>query len=242
MTDDMHIAELTKSWADRNKIQCIYKDELSSTNDFAKTYEELTSPMLIVASHQTAGRGRNKNTWTNSPPGTCLLSTWCFLLEASPQHTSGPLIGLSLFNAAKKAWPTLSWSLKPPNDLYLHAKKIAGLLTESVTRGNRTYLYVGLGINVLAHPESEEQATHLDGEFGTGGTLTAERWNLFLDHFFETLSLATQQCLSSEMSQENRDQLLWALNLNPLKPGVFLDVSSSGDLVLEQSTIHWQDL
>ena len=94
---------------------------------------------IVVADHQTAGRGRLERHW-ESPQGTALLVS--FVLEPSP------LLSLAAGVAAAEACgPDVR--LKWPNDLLLGGKKLGGILVE--TTPDRAIC--GIGINLTWAPE-----------------------------------------------------------------------------------------
>lgn len=108
-------------------------------------------PVLLVAGEQTAGRGRMGRAW-HSRPGQSL--TFSLALPLTPVDWSGLslVVGVSL---AEHLHPDVR--LKWPNDLWLHERKLAGILVETAvgTDGGsaaRTVV-VGVGINI-ARPDS----------------------------------------------------------------------------------------
>jgi BirA family biotin operon repressor/biotin-[acetyl-CoA-carboxylase] ligase len=104
---------------------------------------------VLVADHQTAGRGRLGRTWT-APPGSALLCS--ILLHARPgvaPHGAVCAVGLAARAAARTA-VGVDVELKWPNDLMVGPRKVAGVLAESVTgpSGSPGAVVVGLGLNV----------------------------------------------------------------------------------------------
>ncbi|MDQ6909724.1 MAG: biotin--[acetyl-CoA-carboxylase] ligase [Actinomycetota bacterium] len=100
--------------------------------------------IVIVADHQTAGRGRRGRTW-EAPPGSSLLVS--VILDA-PALTFAPLAtvcaALAAAGACEEATghrPTLKW----PNDVMIGAAKLGGILAETVSPQT---IVVGLGLNV----------------------------------------------------------------------------------------------
>lgn len=230
-------------WAESTSLPVLYKETCPSTNDWAKELHPLsTSAQLLLTSHQTAGRGRGDKSWIHGSPGDSLFSSWVFQLEDPPRHLTGPVFGLALYNAVKSVWPSLRWSLKAPNDLYLDDKKVAGLLIESISGSHQNTLILGLGFNVFSTPSELPLATHLTGDLGIGDHLPVDTWRQFLKALFSQLQIAKSQCTAIELSSSLRELLVEALNLNPHRPGLFIDVSANGDLVLENEVLHWQDL
>ncbi len=65
-------------------------------------------------------------------------------------------------------------ALKWPNDLYVGRDKLAGVIAESRTQGEDTYIAVGIGINVLgtAHALGVPHATTLEAATGRASALT----------------------------------------------------------------------
>lgn len=128
---------------------CLY-DEIDSTNNEARRRAgESSRPILIAARSQTAGRGRLGRSFF-SPPDTGLYMTLLW-------RTDGPLdkavaVTAATAVAVSRAISTmfgLDVGIKWVNDLYLHEKKLCGILTEAITpQPGETYIAVGIGINL----------------------------------------------------------------------------------------------
>jgi BirA family biotin operon repressor/biotin-[acetyl-CoA-carboxylase] ligase len=128
--------------------------ETGSTNSAAEA--ELTAgratPFLVVADAQTAGRGRRGRSW-HSPPGRNLYLSVALRPSLPPARLQTITLWLGLrlcqFLREAHALPVL---IKWPNDLILHGRKIAGMLTEARVDAEHTRdLVFGLGLNVNAH-------------------------------------------------------------------------------------------
>lgn len=108
---------------------------------------------LVVADEQTAGRGRSGRRWV-SGPGAGL---WLALVERP--HDPLAIAVLSLRTGLRAAgvlerWTEESVRLKWPNDIYLGARKLAGILVEARWRDARPdWVAIGIGINVLPPPD-----------------------------------------------------------------------------------------
>lgn len=116
-------------------------DEVDSTNSWLLA-QAPSHPAICVAEQQTAGRGRHGRRWVSDGTGSFTMS-----LRDCVRTTS--LSGLSLVvglcvRAALMNQEVGSLSLKWPNDLLLHGKKLGGILIES--QENR--VVIGIGINV----------------------------------------------------------------------------------------------
>jgi BirA family transcriptional regulator, biotin operon repressor / biotin---[acetyl-CoA-carboxylase] ligase len=93
---------------------------------------------VVVADHQTAGRGRHGRSW-EAPPGGGLFVT--FVLSPAP---------LVVFAAGVAAAEACGGDvlLKWPNDLVLHDRKLGGILAEI----RNEHALVGIGINLSWAP------------------------------------------------------------------------------------------
>jgi BirA family biotin operon repressor/biotin-[acetyl-CoA-carboxylase] ligase len=108
--------------------------------------------ILLVAEQQNAGRGRLGRHW-HSAAGASL--TFSLGLPLQPADWSGLslAVGVSLAECLEPATgqrPALQ--LKWPNDLWLHQRKLGGILVETASWGDQRYVVIGVGLNVLPPP------------------------------------------------------------------------------------------
>ena len=111
-------------------------------------------PCLLVAEHQTRGRGRLGRDWQASPG---LSLTFSLALPLAPREWSGLslAVGVALADALEPAGGAAARiGLKWPNDLWLvdapgSGRKLGGVLIETLAVGARRMCVVGVGINVL---------------------------------------------------------------------------------------------
>lgn len=233
----------TGRWAGKSGLPCEAFSDLPSTNSFAKekAFSQSAPLTIYLADTQTAGRGRGVASWNDSGPGQSLAISFQFSLTQAPQPLMAPLAGLALYGAAAHAFPTLQLSIKPPNDLYLHDKKLAGLLVETVAKGSQYSLVVGLGLNVFSSPPLET-ATHLCGPLGLNSPLDEVVWFEFLTRFKTLLQRYVPLACQAELPHIERTLLLEALNAFPLKSAKYLDLTADCQLVTTAGTISWQQL
>lgn len=118
--------------------------EIDSTNTelMRRARAGRTEPTLLVAEHQSAGRGRQGRQWT-SVPGDAL--TFSFGMPYAPKDWSGLSLLVGLI-AAQALHPDIR--LKWPNDLWWHDRKLAGILVEAASTGGHSHVVVGMGINI----------------------------------------------------------------------------------------------
>lgn len=106
-----------------------------------------TAPLLLVAEHQTAGRGRLGRTWRDggqsAKPSVLMFSLG---LQLTPASWSGLSLAVGL-GVATSLHPALR--LKWPNDIYWEERKLGGILIETMALpGRRRYAVIGVGINI----------------------------------------------------------------------------------------------
>jgi len=145
---------------------------------------------VLVADHQTAGRGRLGRRW-EAPPGSALLVSVLVrpTLPVARAHLVTMAAGLAASDAVTELTdqrPSLKW----PNDLVYEDMggtwKVAGLLSESLVEDDRlTALVVGMGLNVDVAPAEGSEAvnTYMGGpaEGPVGRRDLLDRWLRELD-------------------------------------------------------------
>lgn len=233
------VGQTTKQWADRAGLSCFYQAEIGSTNDLAKleASTEKDSIRLYVTDSQSAGRGRGANIWTSPEAGDSLLMSFSFLTSKTPQPVLSPALGLALARAMSASFPGLPWSLKAPNDLFLGPRKVAGLLIESLSLGNKTRLIVGLGLNVFSHPEIET-ATDLGEKVSE---ITENDWAQTLDRILLEFTMALSST-GSVLSDLQCQSLQYFLNQNPNRKEDFTEILEDGGLKTSTGLIAWSEL
>ena len=130
--------------------------ETGSTNaDLLARAAQLTEPVLLVAEHQTAGRGRAGRSWLSSSENSLTFSlAWKF--EGGLQQLSGlPLaVGVALGDALGQLGVQVQ--LKWPNDVLKDGDKLAGILIETQSApGGGTWAVIGIGLNLIMPDEVE---------------------------------------------------------------------------------------
>jgi BirA family biotin operon repressor/biotin-[acetyl-CoA-carboxylase] ligase len=107
-------------------------------------------PGVVLAAHQTEGRGRFERNWHTSPGDSLAMS---LVFQAYAGHPKPWLIGMAVACAAAAA---VHCRLQWPNDLVLAGMKAGGILSELIVDGTgRKVPVVGVGINLnmTAFPE-----------------------------------------------------------------------------------------
>ncbi|HWC12533.1 MAG TPA: biotin--[acetyl-CoA-carboxylase] ligase [Acidimicrobiales bacterium] len=121
--------------------------EVDSTNRVVTDLAKVGAPdgVVVVADHQTAGRGRRRRSWV-APPGSSLLVSVLLRPDAAggpPALTTvaGSLAAADAVAEVAGFGPALRW----PNDLYADGRKLGGVLAEVVDGGA---VVLGVGLNL----------------------------------------------------------------------------------------------
>jgi len=123
-----------------DKPRFIRLESVTSTQDVAR---DMPIGSIVLADHQTTGRGRSSHRW-EAPPGAALLVS--FVLPTNP------LLSLAAGVAAAEACGS-GVRLKWPNDLLLGGQKVGGILVEA----SPARAICGIGINLTWAPEGAAQ-------------------------------------------------------------------------------------
>ena len=153
-------------------VRHIHLSEVDSTSNYlaALSSSELVNEFTTVsADFQTSGKGQRGNSWESAPGRNLLFSTILYpeFLEARKQFLLSQVISL----AVKEELDGVSdgFSIKWPNDIYWHEKKICGMLIETDLLGSsikRSSSGISINVNQVQFlgkapsPVSLHQITH----------------------------------------------------------------------------------
>lgn len=128
--------------------------ETTSTQDVAKSLS--AAPAIVIAEHQTAGRGRQDKKWESSGKTGIMLSiAWPIDRQCATHDRLSMLTGVAVAQTVERFAPDARIRLKWPNDVVIDGKKLAGILIESVS----DVAVIGIGINVTDAPALPENQT-----------------------------------------------------------------------------------
>ncbi len=180
---------------------------VTSTQDVAR---EMPIGSVVVADHQTAGRGRSSHSW-EAPRGAALLVS--FVLPPNP------LLSLAAGVAAAEACGR-GVRLKWPNDLLLDGRKIGGILVEA----SPARAICGIGINLTWAPEGAAQLDEPRDQLLERLRPALERWSTTPAEQV----LARWRNLSDTIGKKVRVELP-----DRIVEGIAQDIDANGSLVVD---------
>ena len=160
--------------------------DVASTNDVAAALAErgAAEGTTVLASAQSAGRGRFGRAWFSPPGAGIYMSVVCRNPAAAPYLTLAAGVAIADGILAATGLPV---QIKWPNDIVVGApaptrrRKLAGILAEASTgAGGLQHVVLGFGINLRPAaypPELTARATSIETELGRApdaGAVVAE--------------------------------------------------------------------
>ncbi|MGK2959592.1 MAG: bifunctional biotin--[acetyl-CoA-carboxylase] ligase/biotin operon repressor BirA [Candidatus Malihini olakiniferum] len=134
---------------------------IDSTNQYLlDRLDSLHSGDVCLAEYQHAGRGRRGRQW-QSPFGANLYLSMFWRLKQGPTAAVGVSLAISIMIAeVLHRFGAHDVKVKWPNDLYMHNRKLAGILVELMGKtGDAAQLVIGIGINLRMRPSSGQGVT-----------------------------------------------------------------------------------
>jgi len=131
--------------------EIIVLEQTGSTNDAILQIANANSKegLVVFAEHQTAGRGQRGNRWESAAGKGLWFSILLrpkIDLASSPQLTAWAAEAVS--GAIQNEF-SLTPTIKPPNDVQIDGRKIAGVLVEMRAQEKAAHLAIaGIGVNV----------------------------------------------------------------------------------------------
>jgi BirA family biotin operon repressor/biotin-[acetyl-CoA-carboxylase] ligase len=203
---DLHPARVSALCGGRFGRTVVCFDSVGSTNTAAARLAEAGAPegTVVIASDQTAGRGRGGRSWYSSEGGSLVFSV--ILRPSRSGETITALLALSALKVLDRLVDGAM--LKWPNDIWVGHRKIAGILAESRAR----CVVVGMGLDV--NDEEGSFPEELDGvavslRMLTGGALDrGEILSGILDTFSEDYGMWEREGFGPA-SLEMKRRMLW---------------------------------
>ena len=215
-----------------------------STNTQAKLLAKNGAPhgTVLIAGHQTGGRGRMGRTF-QSPAGkgvylSVILRPGCRPEELMHLTCAAGVAMVKAVENVSGLRPQVKWI----NDLVIEGRKLGGILTEmSVDKGMVDYAVIGVGINCLQekedfHPEIADLATSL--QLAAGRTVEPDVLAAAMVEALWEMSTV----LFSEKGQIMDDYKANCITLGKdiqvlrggdIRPGKAVDLDKDGGLIVE---------
>lgn len=232
----------------------IYSDEVISTNSILLNSKEFNqNGTVLLAEFQSKGRGRKDRIWISNA-GQNL--TFSILIKNDIKEEKINIINLGASVAVAQSLENLyqlNVELKWPNDVLVNHKKIAGILIESSSKGNKiSRLVIGIGINVNQPNfpgKFEIQPTSIRKEFKA--TVSREKLLSEVLNNFETIlnqnKKDSEKILNDWRSRcKTIGEKVKVVDGENIKTGVFDDINENGFLILKvgdkYEQIHFGDV
>ena len=147
------------------KFEIFKFESVTSTNDVAINLikEKQKEFGCVYARIQTKGRGTRGRKWI-SDEGNLFVSIFFPLKNNYPPFNEFSIINPIIISGVIKHFcEKKNINLKFPNDVFVNRKKICGVLQETIISGNRKFLIIGIGVNIVSNPDinNEYQATNI---------------------------------------------------------------------------------
>lgn len=135
--------------------------EITSTQTYLLEHPDSAFPVICLAERQTAGYGQRGAKWVSPPGGQLYLSIrYPFAFPVATLQGLAQFIALRLvvFLSHSDKSITIKW----PNDLFIGARKMGGILVETLTREQGSAAIVGIGLNLHRPRQNQVDFAYYD--------------------------------------------------------------------------------
>ena len=148
--------DLKTSWIKSGKESFIYFETISSTLNIAldQQFQESSVGKIVITDNQTSGKGTYNKSWYSEPYKDLTFS----IILGSSNNFQQNIIDETCSALARilNEYQIEAYQ-KPPNDIYVKDRKIAGILLSNVQIGNSgNYQALSVGININSNIELKE--------------------------------------------------------------------------------------
>ena len=126
---------------------------VNSTNDLAIQIIKRTNNKsgIIIAEKQEKGRGQYGRKWT-SFKGNLFVSIFFPIDKINLSLKDITKVNCMLVKKLLSVFYSGKISIKNPNDLLINKMKVSGILQERLSKSGKTFIIVGIGINLVKSP------------------------------------------------------------------------------------------
>ena len=215
-----------------------YVEQVDSTMKLARKMARKGEPAftVVVADAQTRGRGRMKRVWRSEPGGvyfTLILRPSVALTHSARINLYAAIILAGTLNKMFSIDARVKW----PNDILVHEKKLAGLLTEMEVESDQVvYMNIGIGINVNNNPAPHEPGAATLHKLLGHPVSRIELLSSFLDDFTAGFSMAASPEVIDRWKQSTvtLNRPVDVVTPRDVTRGMAVDVDENGGLMIRQ--------
>lgn len=230
----------------QNKIELRTVD---STNNFAANLIKETNVLdgtVIMAEHQTNGKGQSGNTWLSQPKLnlTCSYILKPAFLNIENQFYLSMVASLAVVRVLEEL--EIKAMIKWPNDILVETRKIAGILIENSVQKNRfSFSVVGIGLNVnQSNLAPEMNATSVVNILNKNVDRNLAQLNLNenIERYYLQLKFGNMREIKKEymsfLFRFGQEHLFEAVRSGEQFRGIITDINSMGALMISCGEIQ----
>jgi BirA family biotin operon repressor/biotin-[acetyl-CoA-carboxylase] ligase len=133
---------------------------INSTNDLAIQIIKNTNNKsgIVIAEKQKKGRGQYGKKWT-SFKGNLFISIFFQLDKIQLSLKNLTKVNCFLVKKLLSNFYKGKITIKNPNDLLINNMKISGILQETLSKSDKKFIIVGIGINLIKSPKIKNYPT-----------------------------------------------------------------------------------
>lgn len=140
----------------QSSLIAVYPHIDSTNQHMMSQLTQWESGDVCLAEHQTAGRGRRGRKWI-SPYGSNLYMSMYWRFDQGVAATMGLSLIVGIAIAETLTEFGVRSSLKWPNDVYIEAKKVSGVLVElAIEAGGAAQVVIGIGLNLTMSDKNKQ--------------------------------------------------------------------------------------
>ena len=138
------------------KLRLIKFSNVKSTNDEAikKIKSKKVHAGIVYSYSQTKGRGTMGKKWI-SFNGNFFITIFFELKKNMPNFKEFSVLNPLILKKLLSRYTNLNIKIKKPNDLLINNNKVCGILQETLKIEKKLFLVIGVGVNTLISPKSE---------------------------------------------------------------------------------------
>ena len=242
LIDPVRLRQLLGAASQGMTIDALPSCESTSTVLLQRARQGATTPSLLVADQQTAGRGRRGRRWLSSAAASLTFSLLWRCERALADMTGLSLAAGVAVARALESCGASPIGLKWPNDVLLDCGKVAGILIDLETATPGVLAVIGIGLNLQLPRNGDEDMPYPPAALAQSLASLPERHQLLacllreliavLDCFAEHGFSALRDDWQARHAWQERRVRLCEAGL-PEREGICLGADVDGALLLQ---------